>query len=225
MERWFNGGRSWKEAHQEQKLHSGVDSSSWEWREDKPSWVEAVLGVCCTRCILYLVYGVLGVCCTWCMLYLVYTAFGVGCTQCTLYVVYTVLGVHCTCSMLYSVYAVLSVNSWSWHGEIERNNLTLCSGMMLELLTRRRVMGNEDENDVDKRIWHIRHTTCLFEVGRPRVSVSTRRIRTCTYHMGDGILTRTRNSLSPSFSCWCASSLLISLLLGPQFYRHLRTWS
>jgi len=29
--------------------------------------------------------------------------------------------------MLYSVYAALSVNSRSWHGEIERNDFTLCS--------------------------------------------------------------------------------------------------
>jgi hypothetical protein len=34
--------------------------------------------------------------------------------------------------MLYSVYAELSVNSWSWYGEIERDDLTLCSAMMVE---------------------------------------------------------------------------------------------
>jgi hypothetical protein len=34
--------------------------------------------------------------------------------------------------MLYSVYAELSVNSLSWHGEIERNDLTLCSVMRIE---------------------------------------------------------------------------------------------
>jgi len=48
-------------------------------------------------------------------------------TQCMLYSVYAVLGVCCTRCMLYSVYAVLGVNSWSWHGEIERDDLTLCS--------------------------------------------------------------------------------------------------
>jgi len=50
--------------------------------------------------------------------------------------------------MLYSVYAVLSVNSWSWHGEIERDDLTLCSAMIVELWTRKREMGDEDEHDV-----------------------------------------------------------------------------
>jgi len=34
--------------------------------------------------------------------------------------------------MLYSVYAVLGVNSLSWHGEIERDDLTLCSAIMVE---------------------------------------------------------------------------------------------
>jgi len=55
--------------------------------------------------------------------------------------VYAVLGVCCTRCMLYSVYAVLGVNSWSWHGEIERDDLTLCSAMMVELWTRKGEMG------------------------------------------------------------------------------------
>jgi len=41
---------------------------------------QTILGVCCTWCMLYLVYAVLGVCCTWCMLYLVYAVLGVCCT-------------------------------------------------------------------------------------------------------------------------------------------------
>ena len=51
--------------------------------------------------------------------------------------------------MLYTVYAVLGVNSWSCHGEIERDDLTLCSAMMFEMRMRKRVMGDEDENDVE----------------------------------------------------------------------------
>jgi len=47
--------------------------------------------------------------------------------RCMQYSVYGILGVCCTWRMLYLVYAVLSVNSWSWHGEIERDDLTLCS--------------------------------------------------------------------------------------------------
>ena len=66
------------------------------------------------------------------MLYSVYAVLGVGCTRCMLYSVYAVLGVCCTRCMLYSVYAALGVNSWSWHGEIARDDLTLCSVMMVE---------------------------------------------------------------------------------------------
>ena len=54
--------------------------------------------------------------------------------------------------MLYSVYAVLGINSGSWHGEIERDDLTLCSAMMIELWTRKRDGGNdmEDTSGYDK---------------------------------------------------------------------------
>jgi hypothetical protein len=74
---------------------------------------------------------VLGIC-----LYSVY-----ACTRCIL-----VLGV-----CLYSVYAVLSVNSCSWHGEIERDDLTLCSAMMVELWMRNREMGMKM-----RTMWRIR---------------------------------------------------------------------
>ena len=54
--------------------------------------------------------------------------------------------------MLYSVYAVLGVCLYSVsthdHGmERETDDLTLCSAMMVELWTRKREMGDEDEND------------------------------------------------------------------------------
>jgi len=51
--------------------------------------------------------------------------------------------------MLYTVYAVLGVNSWSCHGEIERDDLTLCSAMMVEMWTWKGEMGDEDENDME----------------------------------------------------------------------------
>jgi hypothetical protein len=47
------------------------------------------------------------------------------------------------------LYAVLGVNSPSWHGGIERNDFTMYSGMMVELWTRKREMGDEDENHVE----------------------------------------------------------------------------
>jgi len=61
-----------------------------------------------------------------------------------LYSVYTV-----RCIGLYPVYAVLGVNSWSWHGEITRYVLTLCSVMTIELWTRKREMGDEHKNVVE----------------------------------------------------------------------------
>ena len=65
-----------------------------------PSWDDAVHGVCSTHCMLYSVYAVLCVCCTRCMLYSVYAVLGVCCTR---------------------------VNSASWHGEINSDDLTSCS--------------------------------------------------------------------------------------------------
>ena len=38
----------------------------WLGAGDSRSWEDAVLGVCCTWCMLYPVYAVLGVCCTQC---------------------------------------------------------------------------------------------------------------------------------------------------------------
>jgi len=117
--------------------------------------VYAVLSECCTLCMLYSVHAVLGVCCTRCMLYSVYAVLGVCCTRSMLYSVYAstwcmlVLGV-----CLYLVYAVLSVNSWSWHGEIERDDLTLCSAMMVELWMRKREMGI-----MMRMMWRIRVDT------------------------------------------------------------------
>jgi hypothetical protein len=51
--------------------------------------------------------------------------------------------------MLYSVNVVIGVNSRSWHGEIERDDITLCSAMMVEWWTRKGEMGDQDENNVE----------------------------------------------------------------------------
>ena len=53
--------------------------------------------------------------------------------------------------MLYLVYAVLGVKSWSWHGGIERDDITLCSAMMIELWTRQGAMGMKM-----RKMWRIR---------------------------------------------------------------------
>jgi len=160
---------------------------------------QTILGVCCTWCMLYLVYAVLGVCCTWCILYLVYAVLGVCCTWC----------------MLYLVYAALSVYSWWWHGEIERDDSTLCScddGRVVDEKERDGEWRWEQFGGYE-RLWEIRSTTWLIGFRRPRISVITCRIGTWTCRIGDGQLTRTRNSLCPSFSWWFPPSPLISLFL------------
>jgi len=64
--------------------------------------------------------------------------------------------------MQYSVYAVLGVNSWSWHQEIDSDDLTSCSQVMVELKTRKREMRGDGANHHEelglKRILCV----CLF---------------------------------------------------------------
>jgi len=59
-----------------------------------------------------------------------------------------VLGGCCTCCTLYSLYTVLEFNSWSWYKDIERDDVTLCSAMMVELWTTKIELDDEEENDV-----------------------------------------------------------------------------
>jgi hypothetical protein len=68
-----DNGRSCREAHRKLKLYSEVNFEPGESREDKNSCVDAVLGVCCTRGMLYTGYAVLGICCIRYMLYSVST--------------------------------------------------------------------------------------------------------------------------------------------------------
>ena len=107
--------------------HAGRQARSWSYiqgstcdhenkgKTNNLGWmlysVDAVLGGCCTRWMLYSVDAVLGGCCTRWMLDSVDAVLG-GC---------------CTRWMPYSVDAVLGVNYWSWHGEMQWDDLTLCS--------------------------------------------------------------------------------------------------
>jgi len=160
------------------------------------------------RCMLYSVYAVLSVCCTRCMLCSVYAALGVCCTR----------------HILYWVYALVGVNLWLWHGEIERDDLTLCSAMILELWMRRREKGDEDKHDVEdyEQIWEIRGTTCMVTLRRPPLGVITRRIGTRTCCIGDGKLTCTQNSLKSQFLMMISPlpiyllSILSSILPSPE---------
>jgi len=144
-----------------------------------------------------------------------------------LYSVYAALGVCCTRRMLHSAYAALGVNSWWWHGEIETDDLTLCScndGRVVD----------EKERDGGwrwewcggyERTWEIRGTTCLIGFRRPGIGVITRRIRTLTCRIWDGKLTRTRNSLKSLFLMMISPISSDLSLSCAQLYHHLRTRS
>jgi len=85
--------------------------------------------------------------------------------------------------------------------------------------------GDEDGNNVEdyERICQIRGMACLIELGRPRISVITRRIWTRSCHIGDGKLTRTRNSLKSPFHKMISPIPSHLSLSCPQFDHHLRT--
>ena len=92
----------------------------------------AVIGVCCTRYVLYSVCAVLGMCCTWYVRYSVCAVLGMCCTRSVLYLVSAVLSVCCTWSMLYLVYAVLSVCcTWSMLYLVYAVLGVCCTGYML----------------------------------------------------------------------------------------------
>jgi len=114
--------------------------------------------------------------------------------------------------MLYSVYAVLGVNSWSCHGEIERDDLTLCPAMMVEMWMRKREMGDEDENDVEDKSGYEKSGVRLAWLGwEDLISV--------VLHAGSGLIPAVpwmvnwlahEILLSPSFSWWFVPSPLPS---------------
>ena len=129
--------------------------------------------------------------------------------------------------MLYSVYAALSVNSWWWHGEIERDDLTLCScddGRVVDEKERDGGWSWEQCGGYE-RIWEFRGLTCLSGLGTPCIGVITYHIGSCTSHIGDGKLTRTRISLKSHFliMLFPISSVLSHSRL--QLYHHLKKWS
>jgi len=133
---------------------------------------------------------------------------------------YAVLGVCSTQCML-----VLGVNSWSWDGEIERDDLTLSSAMMVEVVDEKERDGGWrwERCGGYEQICKIRGTTCLMGLGRPRINDMTCQIGTRTCRIGDGKLTVTRKSLKSQFPmmiCPISSHLSPS---RPQIYHHLRT--
>jgi hypothetical protein len=60
-----------------------------------------------------------------------------------------IFGGCCTWCMLYSVYVQLGVYSSSWDGELESDESTSCSAMIVEWSTRKKDMGDDDGKDVE----------------------------------------------------------------------------
>jgi len=148
-----------------------------------------------------------------------------GCcsTRCILYSVSVVLSVSCNRCMLYSVYAVLSVNLWSWHGEIQRGDSTLCSAIMAELWTRTTDVGWWWERYGGyERKWEIGGMKCQIGCRRPCIDIIACWIRSHSCAIRNGKLTCIWNYLSPGFSWWFPISSHLSLS-HPQLYHHLRT--
>ena len=190
---------SW-EVLRKQELHSAVHSKSSEWWDYRHCGVYAVLSLCCT-----------GVCCTRWMLYSVYTVIGVCCTLC----------------ILLSVYAALSVNSWWWHGEIERDGLTLCfcdDGIVVDKKEREGEWRWEQYGRYN-RLWEIRNTAYLNGFKWHSVGIITRRIWTHTCHIGHCQLTHTQSSLKSQFLMMIASISSDLSLSCAQLYNHPRKWS
>ena len=99
--------------------------------------------------------------------------------------------------------------------------------MMVELWTRKREMGDEDENLYGgfQWTWQIRGRTYLTGCTRPHIGVIARRIGTRTCRIGDGILTRTWNSLKSQFLMMISPISSDLYLSYAQLYHHLRTRS
>jgi len=193
----------------------------------------SVLGVCCTRGMLYSGYAVLGACCTLVMLYFVYAVLGVCSTWCMLYLVYTALRVRSNWCMRHSVYAEPSIQSRARHGLIERNNLTLCYAILIELWTRKQ--GGEWRWEPDagyEWMWTVRDRTCPNRFWRLQIGGHTCQMvgHACTigghhYQITIGMVTCTWNSVLLQF---LSKTLPISSHLPPacsQLYHHLRCWS
>jgi len=178
----------------------------WLGAGDSRSWDNAVCGVCSTQSKQYSVYAVLGVCSTQCVLCSVYAGPSVCCTWCILYLVYAVFGVCCIWCMLYSVYTSLIVNSWLWHEDIERDVLTSCSSVTVELRARSREMSSAGQNDDAS----LRLRVCRVGVNSPSP------IRQIRIPIHGGIYTDTRSSQPTQANCTPDSSY--PLISFPSFW-------
>jgi len=139
----------------------------------------------------------------------------------------TILGACCTRCMLHLVYAALGVNSWWWHGEIERYDLTLCSCNDARVVDEKERDGGWrwDRYGCYEQTREIRGTTFLIGFRRPSISIITRRIGTHIFRTGDGKLTCTQNSLKSQFLMMISPISSDLSLSCAQLYHHLKARS
>jgi len=86
-------------------------------------------------------------------------------------------------------------------------------------------MGDEDGNDIGgyEGMWEIRGTTCLIGFRIPQIGVLPRRIGSRTCRIGNGKLTRIRNSLRSQFLMMVSPISSHLSLSRSQLYHHLKT--
>jgi len=139
----------------------------------------------------------------------------------------SIWGACCTRHMLHSLYTAFSVNSWWWHGEIEMDDLTLCSCNDSRVVDEKERDGGWGWQRYGsfERTWDIRGTTCLIWFRSPRISGITSRIGTHACRIMDGKLTHIRNSLNSQVLMMISPISSDLSLSCPQLYHHLRTQS
>jgi len=142
----------------------------------------------------------------------------------TIFSVYAVLGVCCTQCMLYLEYAALGVNLWSWHAEIEWDDLILCSAMMVELWTRKREMGDKDADDMEDTSGYEKSGLRLAWLGSEELILLYLDDTLGLVPAVSGMVNWLTYEIiwNPSCSWWFPPYPLVSLSC-PQLYPHLRT--
>jgi len=109
------------------------------------------------------------------------------------------------------VYAVLSIDSWSWHGVIQRDYLPLHSVMMVEFWKIKRDGGRiwEQYGGYEQRR-EIRGMTCQIGFKRPHTGVLTWQIVSHTCCIRNGKLNHTWYFLKSQFLMLLSPHLLSS---------------
>jgi len=124
--------------------------------------------------------------------------------------------------MLYLVYATLSVTSWWWHGEIERDDLTLCSCDDGRVVNKKERDEEEDMSDMDDTSGYEKSGVQLAWWGVEETWLDLEDLVLVLLPAGSGlvpavseIVNRLAHEIlsSPSFSWWFPPSPLISLFL------------